>query len=315
MAELRYNPLLDDYTMINSNRNKRPDMPSGYCAFCPQYKNVEPYDVLLYPNDFPILSTEHILENKRDGLYHNKEAYGYCDVVLYTPDHNGKLYDLSDDHLLKLVDLWINRFLEIKKDKKIKYFFPFENRGKEVGTTMPHPHGQIYSYSFIPLKIKEELNNAQKYFFECGNNLYDEILKEELRDGKRIIYENNSFTAFIPYFAGYPFETYVFNSKSIASFEDFDDDIKIDFVDLLKNLVKIMDSSFNREFPYMMGIFNKPINSEAYADADDFFRFHLKFAPVLRSENSIKYNASSETLAGAFGNPLSPEKAIEFLRK
>ncbi len=57
MAELRYNPLLRDWTMVASHRQQRPLMPTDYCPFCPGSGKVpDDYEVLAYDNDFPALS-------------------------------------------------------------------------------------------------------------------------------------------------------------------------------------------------------------------------------------------------------------------
>ncbi|MDO5717645.1 MAG: galactose-1-phosphate uridylyltransferase [Tissierellia bacterium] len=317
MAELRYNPLMDDYTMVAAGRNKRPDMPKDYCPFCPGSGKVpDDYEVYCYPNDFPILSKNPPKpDDVAGGLYHEKESYGVCDVILYSPDHNGKLWELDDEHLYKLVDLWINRYKEISKDKNIKYIFPFENRGAEVGTTMPHPHGQMYSYSFIPNLINQEFKNAKRYYEENNSNIYEDILREELRFKDRIVYENDSFTAFIPFFAQYPYGVYIFNKSSLKSFADFDEKNKRDFAQILKIIVGSYDRLFDKLFPYMMGIYNEIINDDEFSNSGDFFRFHVKFFPPLRGENSIKWNASSETGAGAFGNPRVSEETAAELRE
>lgn len=314
MAELRYNPLLDDYTMVAGSRDKRPNMPVDYCPFCPGSGKVpDDYDVHCYHNDFPILSTNPPEQDDvAGGPYHTTESYGKCDVILYSPDHEGKIWELSNEHLEKLVDLWISRWTEISADEKIKYVFPFENRGAEVGTTMPHPHGQIYGYPFIPKQVDIELKNAQKYRIENNANIYDDMLAEEQRFEKRMVYENDSFAAFLPFFGQYPYGVYIFNKCSISSFKEFDDKIKSDFADMLKTIIGAYDALFDKMFPYMMGIYNEPINTKEYADANEFFRFHVKFFPPLRGANSIKWNASSETAAGAYGNPrVVEETAIE----
>ncbi|WP_425538776.1 galactose-1-phosphate uridylyltransferase [Microaceticoccus formicicus] len=317
MAELRYNPLLDDYTMVAGSRDKRPNMPKDYCPFCPGSGKVpDEYDVYKYDNDFPMLSTNPPQQDDvAGGPYHTKESYGKCDVILYSPDHNGKLWELSEEHLIKLVKLWIDRFTEISEDSKIKYVFPFENRGAEVGTTMPHPHGQIYGYSFMPKMVDIELKNAQSYYENNKSNLYDDMLAEEIRFKDRLVYENETFTAFIPFFAQYPYGIYIFNKCKLSSFKDFKSEHIKDFADILKTIVGSYDILFNRDFPYMMGIYNAPVNSEEYSDAEDFFRFHVKFFPPLRGEHSIKWNASSETAAGAYGNPRVSEQTAGELRE
>ena len=146
MYELRWNPLLRTYTMVASNRQSRPDMPKDWCPFCPgEGKKVPPdYDVFSYDNDFPALKLNpDEITVKSTGKYSAVQNYGKCEVILYSPDHNAKLYELSPQHIVKLIHLWKDRFIELSKDEKIKYIFEFENRGEEVGVTMPHPHGQL----------------------------------------------------------------------------------------------------------------------------------------------------------------------------
>ena len=59
MTELRYNPLLGDWTMVAANRQNRPHLPKEGCPFCPGSGKVpEHYEVLKYDNDFPALMPE-----------------------------------------------------------------------------------------------------------------------------------------------------------------------------------------------------------------------------------------------------------------
>ena len=155
MAELRWHPLIQDWVMIASNRQARPQMPKDWCPFCPGSGKVpQQYDVLKYDNDFPALSQNPPKpDDVATDFFKVRESYGKCEVILYSSGHTTTLPELSDQHMRKLVDLWVERFEALSADEKIKYVFLFENRGEVVGVTMPHPHGQIYGYSFVPKKI------------------------------------------------------------------------------------------------------------------------------------------------------------------
>lgn len=120
------------------------------------------YEVYEYDNDFPALSQNPPEpDDVANDFFRVKPAYGKCEVILYSPGHTVTLPELSVEHIEKLVDLWIERFHVISSDPKIKYVFIFENRGEAVGVTMPHPHGQIYGYSFVPKKLELELASAK----------------------------------------------------------------------------------------------------------------------------------------------------------
>lgn len=211
MAELRYNPFLDDYVIVASHRQNRPQMPQDYCPFCPGSGKVpETYTVLAYDNDFPALSQTPPPEAPvGNAFFQTRPAYGKCEVILYTSEHQGSLSSLSGMQAGKLVELWVERFLALSADPKLKYILIFENRGEAVGVTIPHPHGQIYGYSYLPKKIALECTSIERYNREKGRCLYCELLENELVDGRRVLFRNRFFTVFVPFFAAYPYEVFV----------------------------------------------------------------------------------------------------------
>ncbi|HEU5139229.1 MAG TPA: galactose-1-phosphate uridylyltransferase [Bacillales bacterium] len=313
MAELRYNPLLRDWTMVSAQRQKRPNMPKGNCPFCPGSGKVpENYDVHLYHNDFPVLS-----ENPPEpdqvggGLYKTREAVGKCEVVLYSPDHHAAIPDLSSGHMNKLVNLWTDTYEQLAKDPNHEYVMIFENRGEEVGVTMPHPHGQVYAYPFVPLKVKTELDSCSAYYKEHGRNLFDDMIAEEKRFGERVILENEHFIAFIPFFTDYPFGVFIISKTNQTAITEFTEDQKRDVGEILQNVVGGMDRVYNRSFPYMMTMHQEPVSGN---DVHDFYRFHIEFYPPLRGEDKLKYNASSETGGWAAANPMKVEETSAVLR-
>ena len=318
MPEFRWNPLLDTWTLVATNRQHRPHLPKDYCPFCPsQNKALPNYDVLAYDNDFPTMTLENKepVSKSKAGIFRKAEAVGKCEVILYSPEHNKQLYQLSDAHVLKIVELWNTRFTELSKDKRVKYIFEFENRGEEVGVTIPHPHGQLYAYSFIPVKIREELDNCKKYYQQNGSNLFADLNKAEKKHKKRVVYENKSFIAYIPYFTDYPFGVFVVNKKLKGNITQFTLNEKRDLAELLKKLTAAFDKIYDRPFPYMMCLHQTPVNEKKYGDAEKYFAFHIEFYPPLRAKDKIKWYAGSEMGAGAAANPLDVDECAEILRK
>ncbi len=190
LAELRWHPLIKDWVMIASHRQNRPQMPKDWCPFCPGSGKVpDNYDVLMYENDFPALSqTPPVPDDVAGPLFKVDEAYGRCEVILYSPKHTITLPELPLPHVRKLVDLWTERFAAMAKDGRIKYIFIFENRGSVVGVTMPHPHGQIYGYPFIPKKIELEADACSEYYAENGKCMVCDLISEEKKAGLRVIF-------------------------------------------------------------------------------------------------------------------------------
>ncbi len=324
--EFRYNPLLNWWVMYAASREKRPLMPKDWCPFCPGSGKVpDNYDVYLYQNDFPIMkleppeppedlfnvnSNDEKLLKKINRLYKTEKSYGQCDVVLYSPDHNGKIYDLSENHILKLINLWVSRFKELSEKEQIKYVYIFENRGDAVGVTMPHPHGQIYGYGFIPKKLELELNSSLSYYNKNNSCIFCDMIDTEKSIKKRVIYENDSFFAFVPFFAEYPYQIFIYLKSHKQTLLDFTEKEKTDLGEILQTIVRMYDNIFDMVFPYMMAFHQAPVDGKEYTH----FHFHIEFYPPLRNKLTQKYNASSETGAWVHGNPAPPEKKAEEMR-
>ncbi len=314
MAELRYNPLTKDWVMIASHRQNRPQMPKGWCPFCPGSGKVpDNYDVYEYDNDFPALSQNPPKPDElQTNFYKTAPSYGKCEVILYSPEHTKTLPELSENHVRKLVNLWVERFCEIKKDEKIKYVFIFENRGEVVGVTMPHPHGQIYGYPFIPKKLELECASAKEHMEKTGRCIFCDMLADEVNSGDRIIIENDDFYAFLPFYSEYPYGMYIMSKNHKSTIDKFTDREKDNLAKIVRETAGTLDSLFGYTFPYMMCMHNAPVNS---GNMDDIFHFHIEFFPPMRSADKQKFNASSETGEWAHCNPTAPEEKAKELRE
>ncbi len=314
MSELRYNPMLGTWTMVASHRQNRPQMPKNWCPFCPGSGKVpESYDVHKYDNDFPALSaTPPEPDPVGSDFYRTAPAAGACEVILYSSDHAKTLHELPVPHIRKLVDLWIERVRDLSSRPTSKYVMPFENRGEEIGVTMPHPHGQIYAYSWIPQKIEVELENAKRHHDATGECLVCRMNREEAAFGERVVFENDSFYAYIPFFTDYPYGVFVTAKAHRPRITDLTDAERTDLADILKVVTGSFDRIFNRPFPYMMAIHQNPVNSPEWKDAEGYYHFHIEFYTPLRAKRLIKYYATSETGAWAAANVAAVEaKAAE----
>lgn len=317
MPEFRWNPLLATWTMVATNRQHRPHLPKTYCPFCPKDNKALPeYDVLAYDNDFPVMDLSSKLPSPKPNgkMIQRAEPVGKCEVILYSPEHDKTLYQLPDEHVQKIVELWASRFAELQKDKRIKYIFEFENRGEEVGVTIHHPHGQLYAYSFVPHKIETELRNCKQYFKLHGRNLFADLNDSEKKNKTRVVYENKNFIAYIPYFADYPFGVFVVSKNLRGNITQFTATEKKDLAEMLKKLTAGFDKIYDREFPYMMCLHQTPVNERKYKDAEMYYAFHIEFYPPLRAKDKIKWYAGSEMGAGAAANPLDVDECAKVLR-
>ena len=309
MTELRWNPTVREWVSTASHRQERPQMPKDWCPFCPGSGRVpDHYDVYIYPNDFPAFSIparEPAIQG--DDFYRVGRSHGKCDVVLYHPDHHTSLPQLPLGHLVKLVRLWRRRFEELKATPGIRYVLIFENKGAVIGVTMPHPHGQIYAFPIIPPRLKLELAAARAHQRRRRRCLFCDILKKERDDGRRIITENATFTAFIPFYARWPYEVHIYPRRHLEALDAFRPAEERGLAEILKWVTQKYDNLFGMSFPYMMLLHQAPTRGQF-----PYFHFHIEFYPPHRSKDKLKYLASVESGAGTFLNDsLAEEKAAE----
>lgn len=253
-------------------------MPEDWCPFCPA--SLGNYDVRLYPNDFPAFS------------FDDHGAPGACDVVLYSPEHNLLPSELPVSQWEKIIDLWTRRTVDLSADPRVKHVTVFENTGVAVGVTMPHPHGQIYAFPFVPPRVEKELKSS-------GN--YKKVLQQELCDGRRIVYENDSFLAFVPYFARFPYETQIYPRRDFQGLAGMNSAETGDLAATLSAMRKKYDALFGFPMPLMMLV-------------QQFSRFYVEFLPLQRSSTKLKYLAAIESGTGTFLNDVIPEEAAAALK-
>jgi UDPglucose--hexose-1-phosphate uridylyltransferase len=319
MSELRFNPLLGEWTATATARQDRTFLPpENYCPLCPTEPGGFPteipaatYDIVAFENKFPSLSSnppEPAIEG--DPFFQVKPSQGICEVVVYTPNHDATLANEAVEQIYKLVLVWTDRFRELSAHDFVEYVFIFENKGEAVGVTLHHPHGQIYAYPFTPPFIQKELANAREHHDRSGKCLFCNIVEEEIRFGKRVIAENESFIAVIPFAARYPYETHIYSKRHLQALTDMFAFGHRDLAEILKQVLSAFDRLFDVPFPYIMSIHQRPTDGAKY----DFYHFHIEFYPPMRSKTKLKYLAGSEAGAGMYINDTLPEEKAAELR-
>ena len=314
MSELRWHPLLRQWVAVTTHRQDRPQLPETWCPFCPgSGRTPHAYDVFLYPNDFPAFSPD---EEPFDpsaagtGLLASTGARGACDVVLYHSDHNLWPSQLSVEHWGKVIVLWTRRTQELAGCPGIEYVYVFENTGIAIGVTMPHPHGQIYAFPFVPPLPQIEIDSASAHFSKTGECLYCRILAAEIREERRLVSENESFVAFVPYFARWPAELQIYSRRHFGLLGDLQDSERRELASIISIARRKYDNLYGLQIPLMMLIRQSPVKGE-----HRYYHFHVEFCPVQRSANKLKYLAGVESGCGTFLNDTLAEDRAQELRE
>jgi len=328
--EERWHPLREEWVIVAAHRQDRPwsgstmeheteELPEYVhdCYLCPGNPRVSgmvnPHypQTFVFDNDHPSVSPSAPIElNPPPGVYRNQPARGIARVVCYSPKHNLTLGELEPAEIEKLLHVWQEQYKDLASRPEIGHVLIFENKGEAVGVSNPHPHCQIYATNFVFKTIETEARASERHLAETGRVLFQDILAAEIEDGRRIIAENDSAIAFLPYFARYAYEVFVAPKATHPNIDRLSDREVRDFAEVLKRVLVKFDNLWQMPFPYVMPLHQAPVDGGDYSG----FHFHIEFHPPLRKPNLLKYLAGPEIGGGNFLSDTSPEEKADELR-
>ena len=328
--EERWHPLREEWVIVAAHRQDRPwsgsmveheteELPEyvSDCYLCPGNPRVSGMVNPQYPqtfvfdNDHPSVSPSAPIELIRPpGIYLNQPARGIARVVCYSPKHNLTLGELEPAEIENLLRVWQEQYKDLGSRPEIAHVLIFENKGEAVGVSNPHPHCQIYATNFVFKTIENEARASERHLAETGRVLFQDILSAEIEDGRRIIAENDSAIAFLPYFARYAYEVFVAPKATHPNIDRLSDREVRDFAEVLKRVLVKFDNLWQMPFPYVMPLHQAPVDGGDYSG----FHFHIEFHPPLRKPNLLKYLAGPEIGGGNFLSDTSPEEKADELR-
>ena len=327
----RLNLLTGEFVLVSPHRSKRPwqgqmeetsaDQRPEYdptCYLCPGNQradgtlNPDYKDSFVFVNDFSALlpDTESTFIDE-DGLLIAETERGICKVIAFSPRHDLTLPEMEVQDIKKVVNLWQEEFVELRRNDWIKYIQIFENKGAIMGCSNPHPHGQIWAQSSLPVEIIKEDIQLRAYFEDHQRSLLADYIDLEERKDERVIIANEHFVALVPYWASWPFETMIVSRRHVQDISQFTDHEKEDLAKTIKELTVRYDNIFKTSFPYSAGMHQAPVNSED----QQHWHWHMHFyPPLLRSASVKKFMVGYEMLA----NPqrdITAERAAEIIKE
>ncbi|MEP6563161.1 MAG: galactose-1-phosphate uridylyltransferase, partial [Nakamurella sp.] len=227
----------------------------------------------------------------------------------FTSDHNATLSTLPTSRMQTVIAAWTDRTKALSAHPGVEQVFCFENRGVEIGVTLAHPHGQIYGYPFVTPKTAAAIRSASAYREANGSSLFGDILAGELADGSRIVGENDSWVAFVPFAARWPVEVHLYPRQQRADLTELTEAERSDLAELYLEVIRRMEGVFDDRLPAITGVHQAPVHT----DRDDYW-LHLEVFSIRRAVGRLKYLAGSESAMGAFVNDITPEVAAQRLR-
>ncbi|GHF98028.1 galactose-1-phosphate uridylyltransferase [Streptomyces filamentosus] len=304
-SEIRYDALTGDRVAVASHRQGRTHLPpADACPLCPAREGHESevpdasYEVVVFENRFPSLS---------GGL-------GRCEVVCFTDDHTASFADLTEERARLVLDAWTDRTAALSALPGVEQVYCFENRGREIGVTLPHAHGQIYGFPYVTPRTALMLGRIDEHRRETGRNLFDDLVARERADAERVVLETEHWIAFVPYAARWPYEVHLHPTRRVPDLLALDEAARTGFAQVYLELLRRFDRIFGPAeppTPYIAAWHQAP-----FADARrEDFGLHLELFTVRRASGKLKFLAGTESGMGAFMNDIRPEDAARRIRE
>jgi UDPglucose--hexose-1-phosphate uridylyltransferase len=305
-AGLRWDPLGGEWVMYSAQRQDRTYRPATReCPLCPSRPArlteipAPDYDVVVFENRYPALS---------------RASAGRCEVVCFTADHKTSFAGLALRRVETVFEAWADRSRELGGLPGVRNVYCFENRGEEIGVTLHHPHGQVYAFPFVPPRTARLVASAADHRRRAGGNLFDQLVADEVADGRRIVARNKHWLAFVPQFARWPFEIMIFPAVRVPDLPAVDSAARAAFGPVYIDVLRRLDALFGVPMPYMAGWQQAPCTADDRVARAEF-GLHLHVMGIRRAPGKVKYVAGTESGAGAWSNDVLPEEAARLLRE
>ena len=328
----RWNPLREEWVLVSPNRTQRPWQGQTEDAARPALPQYDPTCYLcpgnpraggaqtpqytgtfVFTNDYAALKPDaatFVSDESETGLLRAETERGICRVLCFSPRHDLTLATMDVTAIRRVVEVWAQQETELAAMPDIGYVQIFENRGAMMGASNPHPHGQIWATQHVPDEPAAELRTQRDYLEQHGEPLLVAYLRQELAQAERIIAENESWVALVPFWAVWPFELLLLPRSQVRSLSLLNDLQRQGLADLLQRVTAGYNRVFETPFPYSMGFHPAPCDDEAHPE----WQFHAHFyPPLLRSATIRKFMVGFELL-GSPQRDITPESAAATLR-
>ena len=315
-ATMRQDPLTGEWISIAASRQNRVFLPPAdqdpLAPATPSNPSEVPsnYDVAVFENRSPSFgpdlgTADHsAVDLSGLGLGRTSPSFGRCEVVCFGPEHEGSFGSQTPSRSRTVIEAWADRTAFLSGLPGVVQVFPFENRGEEIGVTLRHPHGQIYSYPYLTPRTTRLIESIAAF----GPGLFESILEFE-RGSERVVLSGEHWTAYVPFAARWPIEVHMLPHRHIPDFAATNEAERDELSGLYRRLLRGIDALYDTPTPYIAAWHQAPVT----VSRGDI-RLMLQVTSPRRAESKLKYLAGSESAMGAWIGDIPPEQAAQFIR-
>ncbi len=330
MPELRKDPITGRWIIISVERaarptsfisQEKPKLKGGFCPLCPGNEDKTPPEIIairpdgsapntsgwvlrVVPNKFPALRIEGDLGKEGLGIYDRMNGIGAHEVVIESSNHEATLASLSLEEFQNVLWAYRQRIIDLKNDTRLKYVLVFKNHGEAAGASLEHSHSQIIALPVLPKAVVEEIEGAKEYYRFRDRCVFCDVIRQEMKEGTRIIAENESYLAIAPFASRSPFETWILPKRHISSYQLEEDERYTVLSELFSTVLRKLNKALNNP-PYNFVLHTAPLGE----DYIEHYHWHFEIMPRLTKIAGFEWGS------GFYINPVPPEDAAKFLRE
>ena len=339
MPQLRKDPTDERWVIIATNRARRPgnfinreeDLVEQVkeCPFCQQHETLTPpeiyairenkenqpgWKVRVIPSINPMFRIEGELKRRGYGMYDVIPGVGAHEVVIETPDHIARMEELPVEQIELVLKTFILRINDLEKDHRFKYVLAYKNYGVSAGGgAIGHTRSQLIATPVTPLRIKEELVSAKRYYDFHDRCLFCDMILQEIESKQRVVADHDHFLALMPFAARFPFSIMILPKKHHCDFSKGARNQCKDLAKILQEMLRRLHKGLNNP-PYNFVIHTAPFrrtkkSSTQWRTIDADYHWHIEILPRLTQV------AGFEKGSGFYINSIPPEDAAQFLRE
>lgn len=297
-----------------------PTAPSGrFCPFCSGNESKTPPEVLAYregtgrnqpgwslrvvPNKFPVLGIEGDLTREGEGMFDRMQGIGAHEVLIESPEHLLSMAELPQKNIEQVLWAFRDRMIDLRNDRRLRYVLLFKNHGEPAGATLEHTHSQLIALPVVPKRVQEELEVSERYFRFKERCVFCDMVRQEAKDGSRVVMETERFLVIAPYAARFPFETWILPRQHRSHYETADSAHLQDLAFVLRSTLRKLEKVLERP-AYNLLFHTAPMQEGAMAH----YHWHIEIIPKLTRVAGFEWGT------GFYINPTPPEEAAGFLR-
>ena len=336
MPQLRKDPIIGRWVIISTERAKRPkdfkrseSMPAEKkCPFCAGNEQMTPSEIFAIrdsgnPNDpnwrvrvipsiKPFLKSNEQLWKKGRGPYDIINAVGSHEVVVETPQHIANMADLEESNIKDVIYSYCVRTKELEKNENVKYVLIFKNYGWLAGGgRVKHSRSQIIATPVNLKRVKEELEGAKSYYDYHERCVFCDMIRQEIKDKERLVYNEDGIVAIVPFAPRFPFEVWVLPKEHKPDFCNIDDTLTTSLAKAMKKILSALKKILN-DPPYNYVIHTAPFRRPYpgyWSTIDEDYHWHIEITPRLTQVAGFEWGA------GFYICPTLPEEAAKYLRE